>query len=212
VLLNAVVTIGIFRPELAGQVRSRVADLVGREESSADSPEQDSTVPAPEATTSLRTTTTSSTATTTSTSTTTTTSTSTTTTTTSTTVPLTALEELTRRAIDDEPAVESITDNWVPMLSQKWVGLDYEGIIYGPEEILDLDTSLRVGYGAVVLWTGNFTSFFRSDMWVHIVPEAYSSKEEVLEWCRYASLGRADCGAKIVSRTRGTKGSTAWQP
>jgi len=207
VLLNAVVTIGIFRPELAGQVRSRVADLVGREESSADSPEQDSTVPAPATTTSLRPTTTTS-----STTTTTTTSTSTTTTTTSTTVPLTALEELARRAIDDEPAVESITDYWVPMLSQKWVGLDYEGIIYGPEEILDLDTSLRVGYGAVVLWTGNFTSFFRSDMWVHIVPEAYSSKEEVLEWCRYASLGRADCGAKIVSRTRGTKGSTAWQP
>lgn len=207
-LVNAVVIIGVFRPELAEQMRSRIAALVTREESSADSPERDSTVPAPATTTSLRPKATTSTTTTT----TTTSTTSTTTTTTSTTVPLTALEELARRAIDDEPTVENIIDYWVPMLSQKWVGLDYEGIIYGEEEILDLDTSLRVGYGAVVLWTGNFTSFFRSDMWVHIVPEAYSSKEEVFEWCRYASLGRADCGAKIVSRTRGTKGSTAWQP
>lgn len=207
-LVNAVLIIGVFRPELAEQMRWRVAALVTREESSADSPEQDSTVPAPATTTSLRPKATTSTTTTTTTTTTSTTS----TTTTTTTVPLTALEELARRAIDDEPAVENIIDYWVPMLSQKWVGLDYEGIIYGEEEILDLDTSLRVGYGAVVLWTGNFTSFFRSDMWVHIVPEAYSSKEDVLEWCRYASLGRADCGAKIVSRTRGTKGSTAWQP
>lgn len=114
--------------------------------------------------------------------------------------------------MNDVPAVETITEYWVPMLSQKWNGLDYEGIVYGDEEILELDTYLREEYGAVLLWTGNYTSFFRSDMWVHIVPEASYDKEDALAWCAASGRSRADCGAKIVSRTRGSKGTTAWLP
>jgi len=210
VLVNVAVVLAFVRPELVDEARSLAASLTEQFGSSTspapdEAPtepvnEESSTTSRPRATT-----------TTTSTSSTSTTTTSTTTTTT-TTLPPTALEELVGRAMNDVPTVETITEYWVPMLSQKWNGLDYEGIVYGDEEILELDTYLREEYGAVLLWTGNYTSFFRSDMWVHIVPEAYYDKEGALAWCVASGRSRADCGAKILSRTRGTKGTTAWLP
>jgi len=210
VLVNVAVVLAFVRPELVDEARSLAASLTEQlADSTSPAPdaaptepvnEESSTTSRPRATT-----------TTTSTSSTSTTTTSTTTTTT-TTQPLTALEELVRRATNDAPTVETITEYWVPMLSQKWNGLDYEGIVYGDEEILELDTYLRDEYGAVLLWSGNYTSFFRSDMWVHIVPEAYYDKEGALAWCVASGRSRADCGAKIVSRTRGSKGTTAWLP
>ena len=114
--------------------------------------------------------------------------------------------------MNDVPTVESITEYWVPVLSQKWEGQDYSGIIWGNDEILELDDYLRSAYGAVLLWSGNYTSFFRSDIWAHIVPEPYYDKEGALDWCRASGISRADCGAKIVSRTMGTEGTSAWRP
>lgn len=207
VLLNVAVVLAFVRPELVDEMRFFAASLTEQFEStSLPAPDETPTEPVKDessTTTRPRATTTTTSISTTTTS---------TTTTTTTTLPLTALEELVRRAMNDVPTVETITEYWVPMLSQKWNGLDYEGIVYGDEEILELDTYLRQEYGAVLLWTGNYTSFFRSDMWVHIVPEASYDKEDALAWCAASGRSRADCGAKIVSRTRGTKGTTAWLP
>lgn len=206
-LLNVAVVLAFVRPELVDETWSFAASLTEQTESKS-LPARDEAPTEPVKQESSTTSRPQATITTTSTSTTTTS----TTTTTTTTLPLTALEELVRRAMNDVPTVETITEYWVPILSQKWNGLDYEGIVYGDDEILELDTYLRDEYGAVLLWTGNYTSFFRPDMWVHIVPKAYYDKEGALAWCVASGQSRADCGAKIVSRTRGSKGTTAWLP
>lgn len=206
-LINAGIVVGFLRPDLLSDAQTLLSNLIEQTQERSGSAEANQTDVEPVPTTTLRlrpttTTTTSSS----------TTSTSSTSTTTTTTMPLSALEVLVNRAMNDVPTVEGVTEYWVPMLSQKWNGLEYEGVTYGDQEILDLDTYLRAEYGAVVLWTANYTSFFRTDMWVHIIPQAFSTKEGALAWCAASGRSRADCGAKVVSRTRGTKGTTAWLP
>jgi len=121
-------------------------------------------------------------------------------------------ESLAERVAIDQPGVEPIVDTWVPILSQKWVGLEVDGVLYDEARILELDNELRNNYGALILWSGDYTSFPRSDIWAHIVPVSFSTKEGALDWCRSSDRGRADCGAKIVSKTRPSKGSTGWLP
>jgi hypothetical protein len=116
------------------------------------------------------------------------------------------------RVESDRSRVEAIVDVWVPILSQKWIGLEADGILYDEDRILELDEELRLNYGTLLLWSGDYSSFPRSDIWAHVVPSAFPTKEGALDWCRSSDRGRADCGAKFVSKTRPSKGSTAWLP
>jgi len=124
----------------------------------------------------------------------------------------TTAETLAGRVEADRSGVEAILDTWVPILSQKWVGLEVDGFLYDEDLILELDEELRNSYGTLLLWSGDYSSFPRSDIWAHIVPSSFTTKEGALDWCRSSDRGRADCGAKFVSKTRPSKGSTAWLP
>lgn len=124
----------------------------------------------------------------------------------------TSAETLAARLESDRSRAETIVDTWVPILSQKWDGLKADGILYDEDRILELDEELRQSYGTLLLWSGDYSSFPRSDIWAHIVPSSFSTKEGALDWCRSSDRGRADCGAKFVSKTRPSKGSTAWLP
>ena len=86
------------------------------------------------------------------------------------------------------------------------------GKTYDQFAVAELDRQLRAQHGAIVIWSGEYTSFFRSDMWVHIVPRKYVTAEEALNWCRSSNLTRANCGAKFLSHTKNSKGTTAWLP
>ena len=112
----------------------------------------------------------------------------------------------------DKVIAGSLDEYWVPMLSQKWEGLRADGRTYDQYEVVNLDRQLRSQYGSIVIWSGEYTSFFRSDMWVHVVPMRYSDKEEALNWCRNSNLTREFCGAKFLSHIKNSKGTTAWLP
>ena len=112
----------------------------------------------------------------------------------------------------DKPIARSLDEFWVPMLSQKWEGLKADGRTYDQYEVVNLDRQLRSQYGSIVIWSGEYTSFFRSDMWVHVIPRQYSTKEEALDWCRNSNLTREFCGAKFLSHIKNSKGTTAWLP
>gem|GEM_PF-5670731 len=112
----------------------------------------------------------------------------------------------------DRELASSLVDYWVPMISQKWVGLEADGKVFDQSEILLLDQELRSRYESIVLWSGDYSSFFRSDMWVHVIPRKYLSAEEALNWCRNSDLTRENCGAKLLSFSKGSKGTTAWLP
>lgn len=112
----------------------------------------------------------------------------------------------------DRSRASQLVETWVPMLSQKWYGLRVDGIFFDENQVLQLDQSLRNEYGSIVLWSGDYSSFHRPDMWVHVVPMPFYGKSGALDWCRASTRTRADCGAKLISRVQGSKGSTAWLP
>jgi hypothetical protein len=113
---------------------------------------------------------------------------------------------------NDRRVATSLVDYWVPMISQKWEGLEVDGKVFDQFEVMSLDQELRYRYGSIVVWSGDYSSFFRSDMWVHIIPRKYVTSEEALNWCRNSDLTRENCGAKLLSYSKGSKGTTAWLP
>lgn len=117
-----------------------------------------------------------------------------------------------RLLLQDRQLASSLVDYWVPMISQKWNGLEVDGKVFDQFEIFLLDQELRSRYGSIVVWSGDYSSFFRSDMWVHIIPRKYLTAEEALDWCRNSDLTRENCGAKLLSFSKGSKGTTAWLP
>jgi zinc-ribbon domain len=120
--------------------------------------------------------------------------------------PLTQLEQL--RA-GDRPIVEgSLVDLWVPQVSSKYLGLVTQGVTFGYPEILYDHLALRGLYGAVLLWSGDYTSFTRGDAWITVVPQAFDLPADALAWCFAHGLDNDRCYAKRVSHIFGPEDST----
>ena len=141
------------------------------------------------------------------TSTSTTTSTTSTTTTTTTTLPpdpeVQASGELDALLTADEQRVEEIVDTWVPQLSAKRLGLEWEGVTYGYAEILADHAARRAAWDAVLVdgATYNFTSGGEQMVgwYITLVPRTHSTADRALAWCVDNDFGRDDCIAKLVT-------------
>ena len=121
-------------------------------------------------------------------------------------------------AIKDISAADSATlraglqGRWIPQISSKQVGLYADGITWNNEEILREFLENRARYPeALLLWSGDWSSFDLPDYWVTVVGTPESSGEAALSWCRSNGLDKEHCLAKIVNDTGGTKGTTMMQ-
>ena len=74
--------------------------------------------------------------------------------------------------------------------------------------ILAFHQNLVSQYGAVLLWSGDYSTFKSGDLWVSVVPVAYGSKDEAKAWCDRADIDANNCFAKLLSHTHGTADST----
>lgn len=110
---------------------------------------------------------------------------------------------------NDRAQVEALTGYWVPQLSSKRPGLVANGITYDYRAIWSDYTNLRLRYpGALLLWSGDYSSFRYTDFWVTVSPHAYSSGEAANGWCDNAGIGKDDCYAKRITHTGGYAEST----
>lgn len=83
----------------------------------------------------------------------------------------TALVELNRQLDADRPAVEALVGQWVPQLSAKRPGLVAKGVRYDHVAILRDFRSTRARYpGALLLFSGEYSSFRHGDFWITVVP------------------------------------------
>lgn len=111
---------------------------------------------------------------------------------------------LAQQAANDRSTVATIPEGyWVPQLSSKHIGTVDDGITYTEQDIVDNHQRLRSAYpGAVLLWSGDYTTFSASDYWVTIMPAIYSSSHESAnEWCVSQQIDWRHCFAKRISAT-----------
>jgi hypothetical protein len=123
--------------------------------------------------------------------------------------PASPKDELAAEVARDRTASQALVGYWVPQLSAKKLGLVVSGVRYGYAEILADFQQLRARYpDALLLWSGDFTSFKYPDYWVTVVPETYTDGESANSWCEAAGIGPDDCFAKRLSHTDPYRGNT----
>jgi hypothetical protein len=109
----------------------------------------------------------------------------------------------------DEAIAEGVIDNWVPQLSSKRPGLVADGITYDYLSIWLNFQQLRDSYpNALLLWSGDYTSFKLKDFYVTIVPQPYSDGAAANQWCADENIDVDNCYAKLLSHTSGPTGTT----
>lgn len=102
------------------------------------------------------------------------------------------------------------SDRWVPQLSSKRPGVVDQGVVWDNEMTLEEHLRLRQEYGAKLLWSGDWSTFDAPNFWVTIAPITYPTASGALAWCREQGFDRNHCYAKLISKTHGVPGSTAF--
>lgn len=104
----------------------------------------------------------------------------------------------------DSQAVEGLVGSWVPQLSSKKVGMVVEGRRIDARAVYNDHTDLRRTHpDAVLIWSGDWSSFRGDDFWITVVNRPFATAEAANGWCEQAGIGPDDCYAKRLARTGG---------
>lgn len=120
-----------------------------------------------------------------------------------------ALAELQRLREQHRPDVETLVGQWVPQLSAKRPGLVANGITYDYVAILQDFRATQARYpDALLLFSGDYSSFRYGDFWITVVPRPYTDGPTTNNWCDTEGIPVDDCYAKMISRTVGYADAT----
>ena len=125
--------------------------------------------------------------------------------------------EVARHALMDDAAIDQVfienylVDRWVPQISSKNIGLSADGIVYDYPDIVRDHEALRAEYGAVLLYSGGYSTYRDPTFWISVAPVGFFSPADALAWCRQANRGPDDCFAKYLSHVASPEGSTVYQ-
>jgi hypothetical protein len=112
----------------------------------------------------------------------------------------------------DAAAVAALVDRWVPQLYAERPGARRGAVTMDAESVMRDVTAVKAQFpGALLLASGDFTSFAMPGYYVVVAPNPFASASEVLAWCE--ARGRTDqfCFAKRISKTAGPDGSTVYR-
>ncbi|MGB8862421.1 MAG: serine/threonine-protein kinase [Ilumatobacteraceae bacterium] len=105
--------------------------------------------------------------------------------------------ELSRLLASDRATADSLVGQFVPQLSAKFVGLVYQGVTYGPVEILADHEKNRDAYGAILVDSGLYMFEINGGpmvgWYLTVVPTSFSTKAAATQWCTDHGLGPDDC-------------------
>lgn len=122
-----------------------------------------------------------------------------------------SVQQLRQFAIDDHAVVSTEgAGRWVPQLSSKRPGVVDDGVVWNNVLTLQEHLRLRHRYGAKLLWSGDWSTFDAPNFWVTIAPISFPDASGALAWCTYEGFDRDHCYAKLISKTHGVSGSTAF--
>jgi hypothetical protein len=107
------------------------------------------------------------------------------------------------------PVVESLVGWWLPQLSSKRPGLEADGITYDYREILrDFRRTQTSHPDALLLYSGDYTSFKYGDFWITVVPYPSDDGASANSWCDSENIPADGCYAKLISHTVGYPNAT----
>lgn len=110
----------------------------------------------------------------------------------------------------DAGAVEGLVGTWVPQLSAKKAGMTVDGRTYDAAAVLADHQQLRRSHpDAVLVWSGDWSSFRGQDFWITVVNRPFPSAATANAWCARTGIGSDDCYAKRLSRSGGYAENTA---
>lgn len=108
---------------------------------------------------------------------------------------------LTELVQTDQATADTLQNQYVPQLSAKRVGLEIDGVTYGPVEILADHTVRRDAYGAILVDAGRYQ--FENNgqpmagWYLTIVPITFPTREAATAWCTDRGLGPDQCFGRI---------------
>lgn len=112
-----------------------------------------------------------------------------------------AATQLTDYLDADRPTADGLVGTYVPQLAAKYVGLDYEGVLYGPVEILDEHLLLRGAYETILVDGGEYAFTMGEDnmegWYLTIVPSSFATKDAANEWCTAQGFDVSTCFARL---------------
>jgi len=110
---------------------------------------------------------------------------------------------------DDRAAADALLGYWIPQISSKQLGTVADGITFGyPEIVADVEM-LKARYrGAVVLRSGDYSSFSHDGFWVTVVAERFTTPTQANAWCEGMGFASDECFAKRLSYSEGPTGNT----
>jgi hypothetical protein len=113
----------------------------------------------------------------------------------------------------DYPTVRNTMSNqWVPQVSSKRVGLVVDGKALTSADILQNHLALRQRFGgARLVWSGQWTTFSGPDYWVTVIGPSLLTAADANRWCDSNGFGVDDCFAKYLSTFFGVEGTTVYR-
>lgn len=92
---------------------------------------------------------------------------------------------------------DELDGEWVVQLSSKKDGLEADGYTWTNSDIVEHYGELHEMYPeAVLLWSGDWSSYDSSDFWVIVLSTTYSDSDSALDFCNQEGFGEDDCMAK----------------
>jgi hypothetical protein len=120
-----------------------------------------------------------------------------------------ARAQLTALVAQDHSAVEALVGSWIPQLSSKRPGLVANGITYDYVAILRDYEDLKQRFPtALLLWSGDYTSYDYTDFWVTVEPASFGVGAQANAWCDGQGIDADNCYAKRLVHTGGPDGTT----
>ncbi|MDS0133213.1 MULTISPECIES: zinc ribbon domain-containing protein [unclassified Amycolatopsis] len=116
---------------------------------------------------------------------------------------------LQRQVEQDRSSVEQLVGSWLPQLSAKKPGTLPNGTTHDYDTIwADFLANRQLHPDALLLWSGDYSSFRYADFWITVVPQQFSDGASANAWCDSYEIPKDDCYAKRLMHTGGYAGNT----
>jgi hypothetical protein len=104
---------------------------------------------------------------------------------------------------DHQPIDAQLKDKWLPQLSIKWKGQEWQGFTYADPDIINEHLRMRLAFDNVRLaraveWT-TLNDTDHPDAWVTLAGSTSPDANGANGWCDSKGLGPNDCFARLIS-------------